>query len=99
MTLKLFAFSETSYLRNCEAPQLEFAPGHFAIMSSKHPPSNAGAKPSPNPVFGKQSSKAIFEEVSGSSAKSPYAVARPQPAAAARAGSHGELLMRADPAI
>jgi hypothetical protein len=97
--LKLFAFSETTYLRNCDAHQLEFTPGLFAIMSSKHPPSNAGAKTSPNPVvFGKQSSKDILEDASGSSAKSPYAVARPQPAAAARAGSHGELLMRVDPA-
>jgi hypothetical protein len=55
------------------------------------------AKQSPNPVFGMQSSKDILEDALQSSAKSPYAVARPQ--LAARGGSHGELLIRSDPAI
>jgi hypothetical protein len=77
-----------------------FSVGHFAIMSSKNPLGDSGAKQSPNPVFGKQSSKDILEVALGLSAKSPYAVARPQPAAA-RGGSQAEcaLLICADPAI
>jgi hypothetical protein len=70
-------------------------------MSSKHPLSDSrggqAAKKSPNPVFGMQSSKDILEDALRSSAKSPYAVARPQ--LAARGGSPGEVLIRADPAI
>ncbi len=60
-------------------------------MSSKQPPGDGGNKQPASPLFGKQSSKDILADASGSSAKSPYAVARPQPAAAARGGNQGEL--------
>lgn len=62
-------------------------------MSSKQSPGDSGAKKSSAPVFGKQSSKDILADASGSCAKSPYSAARPQPVTAARGGSQtGEFL-------
>ena len=60
-------------------------------MSSKQQCSDSARKGAA-PLFGKQSSKDILADASGSSAKSPYAAARPQLAAAARGGSNGALL-------
>jgi hypothetical protein len=59
-------------------------------MSSKQQSSDSARKGAA-PLFGKQSSKDILADAAGSSAKSPYAAARPQPAAAARGGSNGAL--------
>lgn len=58
-------------------------------MSSKQTPGDSAARKTAAPLFGKQSSKDILDDASGSSAKSPYAAARPQPSAA-RAGVQSE---------
>ena len=60
-------------------------------MSSKQTPGDSAARKTAAPLFGKQSSKDILDDASGSSAKSPYAAARPQPSAA-RAGVQSECV-------
>lgn len=60
-------------------------------MSSKQTPGDSAARKTAAPLFGKQSSKDILDDASGSSAKSPYAAARPQPSAA-RAGIQSERI-------
>jgi hypothetical protein len=47
-------------------------------MSSQRTPGAPAARKTAAPLFGAQSSKDILDDASGSSAKSPYAAARPQ---------------------
>jgi hypothetical protein len=94
-TVVALDLASTDDLKNSEANKSNMRKsgcGSAPQMSSKPQSSDSGARKAAAPLFGKQSSKDILADASGSSAKSPYAAARPQPASAARGGSQCELL-------